>query len=88
MAEHRMSPREEQAPRLATMSEYDFVEKPFLIQLAALGWEMLDQGQGFPSDPTKSLRASFGDVVFPDVFRKAVRTVPGTVYLILIQARE
>ena len=34
------------------MSEYFHVEKPFLDQLAALGWKVIDQGQGFiPSDP-------------------------------------
>jgi type I restriction enzyme R subunit len=60
------------------MSEYDFVEKPFLIQLAALGWEVLDQGQGFPSDPAKCLRASFREVALPDVFREAVRDINRT----------
>jgi type I restriction enzyme R subunit len=44
----------------------------------ALGWEVLDQGQGFPSDPTKSLRASFRDVVLPEVFREAVRDINRT----------
>ena len=29
------------------MSEYLYVEKPFLEQLAALGWTVLDQ-RGFP----------------------------------------
>ncbi len=34
------------------MSEYFHVEKPFLDQLAALGWTVIDQGHGFiPSDP-------------------------------------
>jgi type I restriction enzyme R subunit len=28
------------------MSEYLHVEKPFLDQLAALGWEVVDQGCG------------------------------------------
>lgn len=26
------------------MSEYQYVEKPFLDQLAALGWDVVDQG--------------------------------------------
>ena len=30
------------------MSEYSFVEKPFLDQLAALGWNIIDQVQVFP----------------------------------------
>jgi len=37
------------------MSEFSFVEKPFLDQLAALDWTVIDQGPGIPSDPTKSL---------------------------------
>jgi hypothetical protein len=42
------------------MSEYLHVEKPFLDQLRALGWQVTDQGQGFiPSDPTESLRKNF-----------------------------
>ncbi len=40
------------------MSEYLHVERPFLGQLAVLGWSVVDQGQGMvPSDPAKSLRA-------------------------------
>ena len=27
------------------MSEYSFVEKPFLDQLDALGWQVIDQGR-------------------------------------------
>lgn len=41
------------------MSERTFVEKPFFDQLAALDWQVIDQGTGVPSDPTKSLRTSF-----------------------------
>ena len=41
------------------MSEYSFVEKPFLDQLAALGWNIIDQGSGIPSDPSVSLREDF-----------------------------
>lgn len=58
------------------MSEYLHVEKPFLQQLAALGWKAIDQGQGFiPSDPSKSLRANFREWFIPDVFRGAVRGI-------------
>jgi len=58
------------------MSEYRHVEKPFLDQLAALGWQVVDQGQGFiPSDPAKSLRASFREWFLPEVFRDAVRAI-------------
>lgn len=41
------------------MSEYLHVEKPFLDQLTALGWTVIDQGQGLgfiPADPAASLR--------------------------------
>ena len=61
------------------MSEYLHVEKPFLDQLAALGWKVIDQGQGIiPSDPTKSLRTSFREWLLPEVFREAVRSVNRT----------
>ncbi len=56
------------------MSEYAHVEKPLLTQLAALGWAVIDQGAGvIPTDPSRSLRASFRDLYLPDVFRAAVR---------------
>ena len=46
------------------MSEYIHVEKPFLDQLAALGWEVIDQGCGhIPTDPGASLRTSFREVM-------------------------
>ena len=58
------------------MSEYLHVEKPFLDQLAALGWTVIDQGQGFiPSDPMVSLRATFREWLLPEVFRDAVRAI-------------
>ncbi len=68
------------------MSEYLHVEKPFLDQLAALGWTVIDQGQGFiPSDPAASLRGSFREWLLPEVFCEAVRsinrTVDGTAWL-------
>jgi len=68
------------------MSEYHHVEKPFLDQLAVLGWTVIDQGQGFiPSDPAASLRGSFREWLLPEVFREAVRdinrTADGTAWL-------
>ncbi len=68
------------------MSEYFHVEKPFLDQLAALGWRVVDQGQGFiPSDPAESLRKNFREWLLPEVFREAVhainRTADGTAWL-------
>jgi type I restriction enzyme R subunit len=56
------------------MSEYLHVEKPFLDQLAALGWNVIDQGHGFiPTNPLKSLRTSFRDWFLPEVFRNTIR---------------
>lgn len=58
------------------MSEYLHVEKPFLDQLAALGWKAIDQGEGsIPFNPTKSLRTSFREWILPEVFRNAVRSI-------------
>lgn len=58
------------------MSEYMHVEKPFLDQLAALGWEVIDQGCGIvPADPARSLRTGFRQWILPGVFRESVRTV-------------
>lgn len=61
------------------MSEYAFVEKPFLDQLTSLGWTVVDQGAGaIPSDPGASLRRSFREWLLPDVFREAVRSINTT----------
>ena len=58
------------------MSEYHFVEKPFLDQLRALGWQVIDQGHGaIPTDPAQSLRTSFRQLVLPEVFRTALLTL-------------
>jgi type I restriction enzyme R subunit len=58
------------------MSEYLHVEKPFLDQLAALGWTVVDQGCGMiPSDPAASLRETFREWLLPQVFRDAVRAI-------------
>jgi type I restriction enzyme, R subunit len=58
------------------MSEYLHVEKPFLDQLGALGWTVIDQGHGMiPSDPAGSLRGSFRELLLAGVFRESVRGV-------------
>ena len=57
------------------MSEYQNVEKPLLDQLAALDWQVIDQGPAFPSDPTKSLRPNFREVTLQDRFNQAVRSL-------------
>lgn len=64
------------------MSEYLHVEKPFLDQLATLGWTVIDQGQsqGFiPADPAASLREFFREWLLPEVFRESVRSINHTV---------
>ena len=41
------------------MSEYTEVERPFLDQLAAQGWTVIDQGGGVPQEAASSLRGHF-----------------------------
>jgi type I restriction enzyme R subunit len=60
------------------MSEYFFVEKPFLDQLAALEWEVIDQGSGIPTNPTKSLRTGFREIILKGVFCDNVRRINTT----------
>lgn len=60
------------------MSEYTYVEKPFLEQLAALGWEVIDQGERIPTDPFISLRSDFREVVLKDVFKESVQSINRT----------
>jgi len=49
------------------MSEYLHVEKSFLDQLTALGWNAIDQGVGvIPSNPSVSLRRTFSEWPAPD----------------------
>ncbi len=57
------------------MSEYHFVEKPFLAQLEQLGWTSIDLGQGIPKDPTKSFRTSFREVTLKEHFLQSVRAI-------------
>ena len=60
------------------MSEYLFVEKPFLTQLQTLGWEVIDQGEGVPANPSISLRTDFREVVLKDIFKRSVRALNRT----------
>jgi O-acetyl-ADP-ribose deacetylase (regulator of RNase III) len=57
------------------VSEYTEVERPFLDQLAAQGWTVIDQGQGVPQDATASLRQHFRQTLLPGVFDEAVRAI-------------
>ncbi|OEZ48392.1 type-1 restriction enzyme R protein [Janthinobacterium sp. MP5059B] len=54
------------------MSEYTEVERPFLEQLAGLGWTVIDQGAGIPQEAAPSLRANFRQWLLPEVFDAAV----------------
>jgi len=60
------------------MSERSFVEKPFLDQLASLGWQVIDHGPGVPTDPTKSFRTSFRQVILQGVFRLSLHEINRT----------
>ncbi len=55
------------------MAEYQYVEKPFLDQLKALGWDIVDQGTGIPQDPAVSFRSDFRQVVLKNVFKNSIR---------------
>ena len=61
------------------MSEYTEVEQPFLQQLAALGWDVIDQGQEIPSDPGKSQRLNFRQWLLSELFAKSVAALNTTV---------
>ena len=61
-----------------TMSEYTEVEQPFLQQLAAQGWTVVDQGSGVPHDAAPSLRRNFREWLLPAVFDDAVRAINRT----------
>jgi type I restriction enzyme R subunit len=57
------------------LSEYQFVEKPLLNQLASMNWTVIEQPAGIPTDPAKSLRISFREVVIKSEFIKAVNAI-------------
>jgi type I restriction enzyme R subunit len=60
------------------VSEYSEVEQPFLQQLAAQGWTVIDQGTSIPQDATPSLRNNFRQWLLPEVFNNAVRAINRT----------
>ncbi len=60
------------------MSEYSEVEQPFLQQLAAQGWTVIDQGCGIPQTAAPSLRNSFRQWLLPEVFDAAVSAINRT----------
>jgi type I restriction enzyme, R subunit len=54
------------------MSEYRFVEQPFLTQLQALGWDVINQGEGIPTDPAASHRTEFREVVLMYDYKQSI----------------
>lgn len=57
------------------MSERTQVEKPFLDQLAALGWDIIDHGEAVPTSPASSHRSDFKEVALRSVFKQAVAAI-------------
>ena len=55
------------------MSEYSSVEKPFLQKLKEIGWNVIDQKQGIPENPTDSLRTNFNDWAIKSIFSEKVK---------------
>ena len=60
------------------MSEYSFVERPFLEQLKRLEWNVIEHSDGIPTDPAVSLRDNFREVVLKDVFKQAIKHINKT----------
>jgi type I restriction enzyme R subunit len=61
------------------MSEYTFVEKPFLTQLNNLGWEIIVHPNGvIPTDPTISLRNDFKEIMIKDTFKSCIKKINTT----------
>jgi type I restriction enzyme R subunit len=60
------------------MSESTEVERPFLQQLAGLGWTVIDQGAAVPQEAAPSLRGNFREWLLPGVFDAAVRAINRT----------
>lgn len=57
------------------MSEYQFVEKPLLQQLASMGWKIIEHDKGIPHDPSVSLRTSFREVLLKTEFIAAIKAL-------------
>lgn len=58
------------------MSEYQFVEKPLLNQLTAMGWQVIEHSSSvIPNDPSISYRKHFRECVIQREFAKAISTL-------------
>ena len=59
-------------PMSSRQQEYEETEKPLLDQLQAMGWEWIE---GDKSDPQKTGRTSFGQVLLEERLRAAIRRI-------------
>jgi type I restriction enzyme R subunit len=57
------------------IGEESIYEQPFLVQLAELGWTVIDQGTAIPQDASVSLRENFRQWLLPKVFDAAVLAI-------------
>ncbi|NCC23553.1 MAG: restriction endonuclease subunit R, partial [Alphaproteobacteria bacterium] len=62
--------KQDKSPAHIKLDERNHVEKPFLDQLAGLGWEVLDLDS--TQHPADSFRESFTEVVMPSVLREQI----------------
>ena len=57
------------------MSEYTFVERPFLQQLQSLGWQVIDQGEAPVHYPEASMRSTFRDWILRDEVIRQIQKI-------------
>jgi type I restriction enzyme R subunit len=62
-----------QVPPHIKLDERNHVEKPFLDQLAGLGWEIIDLDS--KQHPGDTFRATFTEVVMPPVLREQLKVI-------------
>lgn len=65
-------PELDPAPTREAPNEWTTVERPLLVQLAAMGWEYL---QGDLDYPQKTHRENFREVLLQEPLRQAIRTI-------------
>ena len=58
---------------MSTLNEYSYVEKPFLEQLAQLGWTTHDLTKEQRDDPAFSYRTNFKEIILEPVFKQAIK---------------
>ncbi len=65
--------RNDKTPKHIRLDERNHVEKPLLVQLAGLGWEVLDLD--IKQHPADTFRESFTEVVMRPVLRERLRVI-------------